>query len=170
MSIAKEVTSRCANFSTTFLFTAGYKNEMRVALFLRESTSLLGPSTVGARTFRRISLSDQTFFLFTILAPAVSYASSVNWASAPAPCSTRTRENPFLINNCAFCGVIATRFSFGYVSRAIPIVKFEYGVVIKSGVTAAEEAVERDAVFGTADVVEEAAVDVYLLYFFWLVG
>lgn len=43
-------------------------------------------------------------------------------------------------------------------------------MVIKSGVTAAEEAVERDAVFGTADVVEEAAVDVYLLYFFWLVG
>lgn len=37
-------------------------------------------------------------------------------------------------------------------------------MVIRSGTTALEEAVERDAVFGTADVGEEAVVDVHLLY------
>jgi len=119
--------------STTFWFWAGYMNEMIVAPSRSWSASLIAPWKLGARTFSKILLSDQTVLLSVNVTPTFSYCESGNWASAPAPRSTRTRLKPFLSSKAAFWGVMATRRSFGYVSRTTPIVSSEYGILVTGG-------------------------------------
>lgn len=129
-SMANVVTRRAASASTTGLFCDGYKNEISVAPSLSACTSPIEPSlpVLGARTLSSTSLSANTASRSTRVAPACTYASSGNCASAPARFSTRTREKPFFSKRAVFCGVSATRRSFGYDSRGTPTVSDEYGV------------------------------------------